>query len=191
MTDRDMVEAFTRPPSGLQFVGCDFASGPDISAMALATRQGSRVVLITGENPTVDRDWINSLNASRKGDREALALALQMLASNRGAQVERKDGPRNVGYHGASIDMRFSLNGIGAMIDIDDIHGGAYATIHWHNSAPARARVFSGRFNTCVGDLGQYQPHHKATSCPRDWYSLAMFMDAGLLLAARGEAFAA
>ena len=52
------------------------------------------------------------------------------------------------------------------------------------------ARNFTSRFCVNVGDLGRSRPHHKATSHPQDWYSLAMLLDAGLCLAASREAFA-
>jgi hypothetical protein len=185
---RAMAEALGRPPAALQFVGVDMASGPDQSAMALATRKGSHVVLITGATPTLERDWINGLDAGRKADREALAMALTMLAHNRGAKVEQKASSPNPGYCGAGLDLLFELNGVGAMVDIDNLHGGRHALVSWYNSERG-ARNFTTRFCGMVGSTSAGRPHHKATSCPQDWYSLAMWLDGGLLLAARGDAF--
>ena len=127
--------------------------------------------------------WINPLKASRKLDRELLASALLALAERQGAEVERRDTPRNPGYSGAGIDLKFELGGVGARASIVD-----HALISWFNTQYP-SRNFTTRFCVCVGDLGQFKPHHKATSCPADWFSLAMFLEGGLMLAARGEAF--
>lgn len=136
-----------------------------------------------------NREAFNLLSASRKGERETIANMLQRIADERGATVtERREEPRNPGYNGAGIVMHFECNGVGAMIDIDDLHGGKWVLIHWFNTAHP-ARLFSAKFQRHCGDNGQSRPHHKATSHPRDWYSLAMMLDAGLMLAARGEAF--
>lgn len=132
--------------------------------------------------------WINPLKASRKLDRELLASALLALAERQGAEVERRDTPRNPGYSGAGIDLKFELGGVGARVSIDDLHGGDHALISWFNTQYP-ARNFTTRFCVCVGDHGQFKPHHKATSCPADWFSLAMFLDGGLMLAAREQAF--
>jgi hypothetical protein len=135
---------------------------------------------------------IKDLRASRKTDRDILARVLIDIAAKHGAQIERRDEPRNAGFHGAGIHLTFSLNGVGAMLDIDDLHGGDWALIHWFNSykgVSSPARYYSSRFNRCVGATSSGRPHHKATSHPGDWYSVAIALDAGLLLAARGEAF--
>lgn len=136
----------------------------------------------------IDRHELNACKASRARDREAIAAALLAIVMRHGAQVERIDSPPTPGYCGAGIDLRFSLHGVGAMIDIDDLHGGQFALISWYNTAHP-ARNFTSRFCGMVGDLAKPRPHHKATSAPADWYSLAMMLDAGLCLAARGEAF--
>lgn len=136
----------------------------------------------------VQRHKLNQCNASRKADRETIARALIELARARGAQCERRDEGRNLGYHGASIHLLFSLNGVGAMLNIDDLHGGDWALISWFNT-DYPARDFTERFARIVGDRAGRRPHHKATSHPADWYSLAMFLDGGLCLAARGGAF--
>lgn len=133
---------------------------------------------------------LNQKNASRKADRDFIARVLIDIAQKHGAQFERREEPRNIGFHGAGIHLHFTLNGVGAMIDIDDLHGGDWALIHWHGTERG-AKNYSSRFNTCVGATNGGRPHHKATSHPGDWYSLAMNLDAGLLLAARGEAFQA
>lgn len=133
-------------------------------------------------------DVLSGLSARRKADRETIALALETLAGRRGATIERRESGRNPGYNGAGIDLRIDCQGVGAMIDIDDLHGGEWVLIHWFNTVHP-SRNFTARFRTCVGDYGQTRPHHKSTSQPRDWYSLAMMLDAGLLLAVRGEAF--
>lgn len=135
----------------------------------------------------IDPGHLDALNASRRSDRETIAATLTAIGERHGASIERRDDPGNPGYHGQSIALHFALNGVGAMIDVDNLHGGAHALIHWYNSERP-VRDFSPRFNRCVGEPPR-RPHHKATSCPADWYSLAMFLDGGLMLAARGEAF--
>lgn len=136
----------------------------------------------------IDRELVNQCNAGRKGDREYITGMLAIIAERHGAEIERQDTPRNPGYSGAGIDLHFKLNGVGARTSIDDLHGGNYALISWFNSKYP-ARNFTTRFCVCVGDLPNSRPHHKATSCPADWFSLAMFLDGGLMLAARDQAF--
>lgn len=143
---------------------------------------------------TVGRDLIeydaarmNAARAGRKADRQYLASVLIGIAEKHRATVERIETERNPGYCGQGIDLRISLNGVGASISIDDLHGGYHSIISWYN-AKYPSRHFLSRFNCAVGDLHQYRPHHKATSCPSGWYSLAMFLDSGLCLAASGDA---
>jgi hypothetical protein len=147
-----------------------------------------RMIVLKGQTMDIDRDKFNALRASRKADRQQIVDALLASCAKHGAKVEQRDEPRNPGYSGAGIDLRIDCQGVGAMIDIDDLHGGEWALIHWFNTVHP-SRNFTARFRTCVGDYGQTRPHHKSTSQPRDWYSLAMMLDAGLLLAVRGEAF--
>jgi hypothetical protein len=158
-----------------RMMGVDFASKPDMVAVAVG-------------GTIMDRATINAKSASRKADREFIVNTLLGLMERHGAEVERRDDGPNPGYHGHSIALRFTLNGVGAMLDIDDLHGGEWSLIHWHNTEYP-ARNFTSRFCVCVGGVTSYRPHHKATSQPGTWYSLAMFLDAGLCLAARGEAF--
>lgn len=132
---------------------------------------------------------INDLNASRKGDREALAFELVAIAQKHGATVERRDEPAHKGYSSATICLRISCKGVGAMIDIDNLHGGKISLISWYN-IEYPPRDFTPRFCRGVLDVGFKYTFHKATSFPGDWYSLAMALDGGLMLAARGEAFA-
>lgn len=131
---------------------------------------------------------LHARNASRKSDRELLALALELIARRHGAEVQRRDTPRNPGYSGAGIDLEFKLDGVGAMLAIDNLHGGEYALISWFNTRYP-VRHFTTRFCVAVGENLITRPHHKATSCPPDWYSLAMALDAGLMLAACDGAF--
>lgn len=137
----------------------------------------------------IDRETLNAKNASRKADREYIAGVLSNIAEKHGAEITRRDEPANPGYSGKGIHMQFKLAGVGAMLDIDNLHGGEFALIHWFNTMYP-SRNFTTRFCVCVGDVPQGRSHHKATSSPANWYSLAMFLDAGLLLAFRGEAFA-
>lgn len=170
---------------------------PDMTAAAIMSRAGTHVLLSAGgdKSAQVDRMWISALNANRKPDREQLAMALTTLASARGALVIRRDTPATRGFGGAGIDLSITLNGVGALISIDNLHGGRYNLISWYNDYSAGRRPcrgFSARFATCVGDtppMGGGRTHHKATSCGGDWYSVAMFLDGGLMLAARGTAF--
>lgn len=172
------------------FVGVDMAAtGGDRSAIAI--RSGAEIVMVADSGPSgpnIMAAWINGFSARRKADREALVLAITAIIQVRGGTVERREKTPTPGYSGAGIDLSISLNGVGAMIGISDLHGGGFALISWHNTEYP-SRNFTSTFCVKVGEFGNHRPHHKATSHPRDWYSLAMFLDAGLYLAARGEAF--
>lgn len=175
--------------AAIRAMGVDPASGPDVQVMSIVSRAGMRVMMTAGGGSLdIDAFWINGQNANRKPEREVLAMAFTMLAEVRGATVERKESEATPGFSGKGIDLRISLNGVGAMIDIDNIHGGMFALIHWHNSE-CRARTFSPRFCVATGGREPYRMHHKATSFPADWFSLAMYLDGGLHLAAKLEAF--
>lgn len=167
--------------SGLQhsaIMGVDYARGAEKVAFALEDSKGLMIV---------DRDVLNAKNAGRKAEREYIARALIALAEMRGATVERRDFPA-ARPGGAEISLRFTLNGVGAMVDVDKLFGGGSTLIHWYNSEHP-ARDFTTRFCDLVGSAHPQRPHHKATSCPDDWFGLAMMLDAGLCLAARREAF--
>lgn len=131
---------------------------------------------------------IGIYNASRGADRVCIARTLMAIGEKHGAEVECTDEPVNPGFHGRSIVLKISLNGVGATIDIDDLLGGQTSLISWYNTR-RYARDFTTRFSDAVGGGNRNRPHHKETSQPSDWYSLAMMLDAGLCLAARGEAF--
>lgn len=137
---------------------------------------------------------LDTLRASRKADRETIAAALIAIAEKHGATVTRRDDPPHKGWSGAGIALSFKLNGVGAMIDVDDLHerhGSAGGLLSWYNDAHqigSAVQKFSGRFNCAVGDMGQYRPHHKATTIGT-WGMCAERLDAGLALAAAGEAF--
>lgn len=168
--------------------GVDLATRPDASAVQI--RAGAVTVAeCSPDRLTIDRDWINGLVASRKGSREALAQLFTGIGQRHGAEVEWNDSPATPGFSGQGIDLHFELNGVGAMVDVDNLFGGERTLISWHNTKHP-ARDFTARFCVCVGEHGNFRPHHKATSQPSDWYSLAMMLDAGLMLATRGQAFA-
>lgn len=169
-------------------MGVDLATKPDVQMATISARGGQVMFTAGGGILDINRLWINGQNANRAPEREVLAMAFTLLAEARGATVERRDSEATPGFSGKGIDLLISLNGVGAMVDIDNLHGGMFALIHWYNSE-CRARTFSPRFCVTTGGREPYRMHHKATSFPADWYSLAMFLDGGLLLAARGEAF--
>lgn len=174
--------------------GLDLASGPDWGV--LTTYPNCKVVLgaAIGGPAIIDRDWINGHDASRKTDREVLALALETIATAHGAKVVRQEKTRNPGWRGAGIDLRITLNGVGALIDVSNIHGGRYALIHWHNDyelgrpSGLICRDFTSGFASAVRAFGG-RSSHKATTGGSDWFTLATALDAGLCLAVRGEAF--
>lgn len=169
----------------MQIFGVDLASGKDRLALSILDKDGKLQMV-------VDRDELNRKDAARKADREFIARAILAIVERHGAAVEKHDEPATVGYCGAGIALRFRLNGVGAMIDLDNLHGGGWSLISWHNAGDGPVRDFSARFCRVVCDLPpRKRLHHKATSQPADWYSLAMMLDAGLCLAARGEAFEA
>ncbi|NJS14059.1 MAG: hypothetical protein HC788_04885 [Sphingopyxis sp.] len=131
----------------------------------------------------VDRDTLNNSNAGRKVDREYIARALCAIVERHGALVTREDERHE-------ITLTFDLQGVGALIHIDNVLAhGRRSLIHWHNTL-SPARKFNTRFCRMIGQAtwGGIL-HHKATSHPADWYSLAMVLDAGLCLAFAGEAF--
>lgn len=135
---------------------------------------------------------LNQYNARRKADREAIAAELTAIGERHGAVVTRRDMPRHVGWCGAGIDLGFSLNGVGAGISIDDLHGGDHSLISWHyrgleigDAVP----VLTPAFNSAVGNYAS-RPHHKATTSGT-WQRLAEALDAGLALAAAGQALMA
>jgi hypothetical protein len=152
----------------------------------------SFVALDGGGKPrlVIEPAELNGKNAGRKVDREFIARALVALAEARGAEVERRDTTPTTGYCGAGIDLRFKLGGVGATVSIDNLHGGEWSLVSWYNTVYP-SRDFNPRFCACVGEPATGRPHHKATSCPADWYSLAMMLDAGLCLAASDGAFIA
>jgi hypothetical protein len=140
------------------------------------------------------------MNASRKKDREAIAELMIATATDLGATVERRDEPRHAGFCGQSITLKFTLNGVGASMSINDLHGGETGLIHWYNareySPPEEGfpfgrsppvRDFSGEFNRGVGSFHP-RPHHKATSSG-GWQWLQLCLDTGLRLARDGGAF--
>lgn len=139
---------------------------------------------MTEFNPAV----FNSLRASRQHDRTLIADHLTELATVHGASVERTHSNGTPGYCGQGIDLRIECKGVGAMVDISDLHGGEWVLISWYGTEH-RGRNFTSAFSLAVRDGGNGRPHHKATSHPRDWSSLAKMLDGGLMLAARGEAF--
>lgn len=174
-------------------VGVDMAKVGGSDESAAVIRQGTRVVLGVGSGgpAVIDRDWINGLNAGRKPEREILALALETIAKVHGAKVERREEAPNPGFRGHSVGLRIALNGVGAMVNVDNLHGGACALIHWHNDygeGRRECRDLNSHFAVAVRASSGRSPH-KATTCCDDWYALALCLDAGLLLAARGEAF--
>lgn len=156
-------------------LGVDLASKPDDVSLVVMGPKGVETV--------INQRQLNAKCASRKADREFIARALIDLMERHGAQFERRPG-----FSGHNIVLRFSLNGVGAMVDIDNLHGGYWTSIHWYNTQYP-TRDFTTKFCVNVGVLTRSQAHHKATSCPKDWYSLAMCLDAGLCMAARGDAF--
>lgn len=157
-----------------QIFGVDMADKPNQAALAIISADGAC-------RDIVNLTELRTLTAHRKTDREKIARALILLAQGHGAQFERMDDR-------SCITLTIGLAGVGAMIDIDAIQGGTASLISWHNMEHP-ARCFTPRFCKMVGDPIQARPHHKASSIPVDWYSLAMMLDAGLLLAARREAF--
>lgn len=134
------------------------------------------------------------MNASRKKDREAIAALMIATATDLGATVERRDEPRNPGFRGQSITLDFALNGVGALLSINDLYGGDGGLISWYNvreysppeegypfGRPTPVCNFSPDFNAGVGSF-QPRPHHKATS-QGSWQWLQVCLDTGFKLA--------
>lgn len=176
----------------------DFARGPDktggIVRLGLVT-----MLKAGGDDPAyIDREWINGLNANRKPDREALAMAFTTIANAHGATVERRDIEPNPGFRGCSIDLTISCGGVGAVVDFSNLYGGTHSLISWYTDYSVKlserrgAMLFSQRFALDVGDGNTLRGgglHNKATTCCATWEGLAISFDKGLRKAARGEAF--
>ena len=131
------------------------------------------------------------MNASRKKDREQIARNFIAIAERCGATFERYDYPRSTGRRGASIDLTFRLNGVGARLAISNLHGGDRGLISWYNDYLERGatRYFSPAFNTATDAMRDAtQRHHKATSTG-PWARLEMTLLGGLSHAAAGTAF--
>lgn len=132
------------------------------------------------------------MNASRKKDREAIAAWFIDAATRHGAAIVRTEEPANPGYSGASIELCFTLNGVGVRVSIDNLHGPSAGMASWYKDYRTRNKRVAGKFtpefNVAVRDLSHYQPHHKATSFGT-WESLALYVDRGLRLASLDEAF--
>lgn len=129
------------------------------------------------------------MNASRKKDRETIASWFIDAATRHGASIERTEEPANPGYSGASIKLCFTLNGVGVRVSIDNLHGPSAGIALWYKDwRREKSGKFTPEFNVAVGDLSQYQPHHKATSFG-DWATLALYVDRGLRLASLNQAF--
>jgi len=132
-----------------------------------------------------------TLSARRKTDRERICNQFTAVARLMGAQVETRETPRHVGWSSAGIDMTFTLNGVGATVSIDDLHGGETGLLSWYNDYSDRShkcRDFAPGFNVVVGEYGHPRPHHKATS-HGSWDVLATRLQAGLRKARDGHAF--
>lgn len=132
------------------------------------------------------------MNAARKKDREQIARNFIAIAERCGATVERRDFPRTLGLGGASIDLTFRLNGVGAQLSISDLHGGGErGLISWYNDYLERGatRYFAPAFNTVTDAMrNPTQRHHKATSTG-PWARLEMTLLGGLSHAAAETAF--
>lgn len=134
---------------------------------------------------------LNHLRDTRKADREKIAAALEAVAAEYGAEVDRRD--ETLGRRDVSLNI--ALNGVGAGIWIcAGLHGGGRALISWHNNdsgKPGRkCRNFASRFYVCTRSGGGWgHTHHKATSCPETWDDLLLDLREGLALAAEGLAF--
>lgn len=131
------------------------------------------------------------MNAARKKDREQIARNFIAIAERCGATVERYDYPRTLGLRGASIDLTFRLNGVGAQLSVSGLHGGERGLISWYNDYRARAvtRCFAPAFNTATEAMRDVtRLHHKATSTG-PWARLEMLLLGGLSHAAAGTAY--
>lgn len=119
--------------------------------------------------------------------RLAIARGLRFVAGIHGANVLQQPTEAVGGVVGEGVSMSFSLNGVGAFCSIDSLFAGKTSVLSWHYTGWP-LRNFTTAFCEAIGSPQQFGPYHKATSAPLDWYSLAKLLDAGLCLAARGEA---
>ncbi len=140
--------------------------------------------------------------ASAKKGREAIAKQFREIGERFGATLTECEEP--AGHDsGATIVLQFTLNGVGAIIHISDLHerhGMMGGLISWYNDQPpgewrerrerwgCGVRYFSPGFMCAVGDLCGPRKPHKATSCA-DWDLLAARFQAGMRHAANHTAF--
>jgi hypothetical protein len=133
---------------------------------------------------------LNHLTDTRQADREKIADALEAVATDLGATVERREG--TMGRR--DVQLNFTLNGVGASIWLlAGLHGGNRAIINWYNEysdTHRKAENFSYAFNVVTRSANDgWRSHHKATSIPDDWDGLRDYLREGLVLAAEGRAF--
>lgn len=130
----------------------------------------------------IDPNW----NAARKRDRQLISGYFLQAAHDYGATVEAKEEPRNPGFRGGSIRLRFELNGVGASMSIDDLHGGKDGLISFYN-ADFPSADFSPAFHGAVRNFPGIAKH-KATAVG-EWGILLDRFRAALAIAKEGAAF--
>lgn len=143
--------------------------------------------IYVGDGHYLCDDSFNALRGGRQEDREAIAWGLRFIAGRHGAALSQHHTEAVGGVVGMGLSLDFSLNGVGAFCSIDSLFEGKTSVLSWHNTEYP-LRNFTTAFCEAIGSPQQFGPYHKATSAPLDWYSLAKLLDAGLCLAARGEA---
>ena len=127
---------------------------------------------------------LNTLTVARKGDREKIAAGLIEALEPLGVEIERREGR----YGRRDVDLRLTLNGVGASVWINADLGDGHHLISWFNTVYP-SRDFTPAFNVAVGDLLQFRPHHKATSCADGWDDLRDRLVKGFGAARSGHAF--
>lgn len=135
---------------------------------------------------------IAGLSARRKADRQRISGAFLQIAFKHGAEVEAREEPAQPGWSGPAIVLSGSLNGVGFLLDIDDLHersGQLGGLISWYNAGIGKCRDFSAEFNLAVKDY-KSRPHHKASSIG-DWPELLRQFDRALQIAGDSLAFRA
>ena len=180
MMRKQAESRISRPgvPIEVHYMGIDLAAKPDATALVVIDEHGGI--------SSIDRETLNAKKATRKDDRAFIAEALRAIVGRLSPEITEKEFPRELDYSGRTM-LTFELAGVGAQISISAIHGGFCGLISWYNAGHSCLN-FTGAFRVAVG-AGTTIARHKATSCPRDWFDLAIALDSGLCLAARGEAF--
>lgn len=157
--------------SGKPF-GIDISTSEDNTSVSFI--QSNKVLL------SLDRERLNKQDPFWAFERNVLAHAFTKLADIHKAEVYRTDSSYGV-Y------LEISLNGVGVSICLDMSNPCDTPMMHWHNVRyPGRA--FTAAFCAQAGVDVAAPNSENQLGRGKGWFDLAMKLNQGLCMAARGEA---